>query len=92
MVGIGDLGSLGISSAVFRDLYGVKALESLIMFSNGAKEPTDSNRYLAKDGLYYNGYMGNPDAADDAFGDCFREIAEKLLAEIDPTPNSKASS
>lgn len=49
----------------------------------GTKEPSESNRYLARDGLYYNGYMGSADAADDFFGDAFRKIAEDIAKDIE---------
>ncbi len=49
----------------------------------GYKKPTGNNRYLARDGLYYNGYLGSTDAAEDAFGPAMKEISEKIQADLD---------
>lgn len=48
----------------------------------GTEKPTDSNRYLARDGLYYNGYCLSTDCAEDAFGECFRKISNELAKEL----------
>lgn len=48
----------------------------------GTKQPTKVNRYLAKNGLYYNGYIGSSDCADDYFTDAVLKIAEALKKEL----------
>lgn len=49
----------------------------------GFKSPKFNHGFKSRiDGLYYNGYMGSPDAAEDAFGECFRNIAKKIENEI----------
>lgn len=42
-------------------------------------EPSFTNRYLARDGLYYNGYALSSDAGEDYFSDAIiREIEDDL--------------
>lgn len=45
-------------------------------------KPTDKLKYLARDGRYYNGYMGSSDAAEDLFGDVFKEMAELVKKDL----------
>jgi hypothetical protein len=39
-------------------------------------------RYKARDGLYYNGYLGSPDVAEDYFGEACRKLAAEILDDI----------
>ena len=48
----------------------------------GTKEPTESNKYLARNGLYYNGYALSADCAEDAFGECFKKMADELWSDV----------
>ncbi len=48
----------------------------------GTPKPTETTRYLGKDGLYYNGFLGSPEAAELAFGEAFRNIANDLKEEL----------
>ncbi len=48
----------------------------------GTKEPTITNRYLGRDGLYYNGYMGSIDCAQDAFDEAFDRIKESMAKDL----------
>lgn len=53
--------------------------------NKGYKEPTGNHRYLARDGLYYNGYMDSPDFAeahDAIMKPYIDEICKKLEEEI----------
>lgn len=43
---------------------------------------TASHQYLARDGLYYNGYAASYDCAEDYFGPAWKKIAEALEREI----------
>lgn len=47
-------------------------------------EPTETNQYLARDGLYYNGYSLSYDCAEDAFGECFERIRDAMHKELFP--------
>lgn len=44
----------------------------------GLARPNKYNRFRAKNGLYYNGYMGSSDAAQDAFGEAFKEVSKDI--------------
>lgn len=48
----------------------------------GTEKPTESNRYQARDGLYYNSYCLSTDCAEDAFGECMRKMSADLEKEI----------
>ncbi len=41
-------------------------------------EPTEENRYKARDGLYYNGYMLSSDCAHDAFDEAWQELRKSI--------------
>lgn len=49
----------------------------------GTDKPTESNRYLARDGKYYNGYALSTDCAEDYFGDAFKKIAKEIEKELE---------
>lgn len=55
----------------------------------GTKYPTEANRYLARDGLYYNGYALSSDCADDFFGDAFKEMANNLARDLGLDPEDE---
>lgn len=48
----------------------------------GTTSPTYDNNYLARDGLYYNGYPASSDCAEDSFGECMRSLAKKIEQEL----------
>ncbi len=48
----------------------------------GTRFRTHQNRYKARDGFYYNGYMFSPDASEDCFGEAWKKIANNLKEEL----------
>lgn len=57
----------------------------------GTKEQTETNRYLARNGLFYNGYFGSADCAEDAFGSAIEKIKNALEAELNADKPSMQS-
>lgn len=55
----------------------------------GTSKPTGNNRYKARDGMYYNGYLGSPDAADDFFGEAIRLVAARIEESIEKESRKK---
>lgn len=50
--------------------------------AKGSDVETESCRYKARDGRFYNGYCGSPDWAKDVLGpDPFKKLKEELMNE-----------
>lgn len=62
----------------------IKELKHVDNPFNGKPNPEEGHRYLANDGLYYNGYALSPDATKGwhPFGELFKKLEKEIFFEM----------